>query len=201
EFHRLTFCLLGVATPSDLIQDARTTPFNIGRRIELADFTATEAAPLAEGLAEGEGPSEHTRRELLQRIMHWTGGHPYLTQRLCQAVAAESAGNPKSKIQNPKSEVDRQCEALFLSASARERDDNLLFVRERLLRSETDVAGLLDLYRRVWSGRQVLLEDTNHLAGILLLSGIARVEQARRLPRAPSIPPATPLPSLRVRNR
>ena len=28
-------CLLGVATPSDLIQDTRTTPFNIGRRIEL----------------------------------------------------------------------------------------------------------------------------------------------------------------------
>jgi len=28
-FERLTFCLLGVATPSDLIQDTRTTPFNI----------------------------------------------------------------------------------------------------------------------------------------------------------------------------
>src|SRR5437763_10106524 len=50
EFERLTFCLLGVATPSDLIQDTRTTPFNIGTRIELTDFTAAEAAPLAEGL-------------------------------------------------------------------------------------------------------------------------------------------------------
>src|SRR6185295_13720011 len=50
EFARLTFCLLGVATPSDLIQDTRTTPFNIGCRIELTDFTETEAAPLAAGL-------------------------------------------------------------------------------------------------------------------------------------------------------
>src|SRR5436190_5091792 len=50
EFTRLTFCLLGVATPSDLIQDTRTTPFNIGRRIELADFTAAEAALLTQGL-------------------------------------------------------------------------------------------------------------------------------------------------------
>src|SRR4029079_15653291 len=49
-FRRLTFCLLGVATPSDLIQDTRTTPFNIGRRIEITDFTAAEAAPLAAGL-------------------------------------------------------------------------------------------------------------------------------------------------------
>ena len=35
DFRRLTFCLLGVATPSDLIRDTRTTPFNIGRRVNL----------------------------------------------------------------------------------------------------------------------------------------------------------------------
>src|SRR5204863_165976 len=58
EFNRLTFCLLGVATPSDLIRDARTTPFNIGRRIELTDFTETEAAPLAHGLRVGKWESE-----------------------------------------------------------------------------------------------------------------------------------------------
>jgi hypothetical protein len=100
DFARLTFCLLGVATPSDLIQDPRTTPFNIGRRIELTDFTAAEAAPLARGLE----PEEKQGRALLDRILYWTGGHPYLTQRLCQAVASASAdiGNPKSKIQNRK---------------------------------------------------------------------------------------------------
>src|SRR6266704_2071510 len=49
-FNRLTFCLLGVASPADLIRDTRLTPFNIGRRIELHDFTAKEAAPLASGL-------------------------------------------------------------------------------------------------------------------------------------------------------
>src|SRR3989442_67878 len=62
EFNRLTFCLLGVATPSDLIRDTRTTPFNIGRRIELTDFTEAEAAPLAAGLIPRvvhEGDSGH----------------------------------------------------------------------------------------------------------------------------------------------
>ncbi len=43
ELERLTFCLLGVASPADLIQDTRTTPFNIGRRVELRDFTESEA--------------------------------------------------------------------------------------------------------------------------------------------------------------
>src|SRR5947209_6505622 len=82
-FERLTFCLLGVATPSDLILDTRTTPFNIGRRIELTDFTAAEAAPLAHGL----GRDEQTAKLLLAQVLYWTGGHPYLTQRLCRAVA------------------------------------------------------------------------------------------------------------------
>ena len=31
DLERLTFCLLGVATPSQLIQDVNTTPFNIGQ--------------------------------------------------------------------------------------------------------------------------------------------------------------------------
>jgi WD40 repeat protein len=213
-FQRLTFCLLGVATPSDLIQDTRTTPFNIGRRIELTDFTEAEAAPLAAGLIggtpppapplEGEGslaasavpqrreasqapPSLAGKgagglgpaRRLLQRVLYWTGGHPYLTQRLCQAVAADNAGNPKSKIQNPKSTVDRLCDELFLSSGARARDDNLLFVRERLLRSEADRAAVLELYGQVRRGERVVEDDTNELASILRLSGIVRAAAGR----------------------
>src|SRR5947209_2785252 len=60
QFERLTFCLLGVATPSDLIQDVQMTPFNIGRRIELRNFSAEEASPLAFGLVH-HGDTE-TRR-------------------------------------------------------------------------------------------------------------------------------------------
>src|SRR5438874_12957901 len=58
ELERLTFCLLGVATPSDLIRDTRTTPFNIGNRIELNDFTEKEAAKLARGLRREEKLAE-----------------------------------------------------------------------------------------------------------------------------------------------
>ena len=51
EYRRLTFALIGVATPSDLIQDKRRTPFNIGRAIELTGFQLEEAQPLVVGLA------------------------------------------------------------------------------------------------------------------------------------------------------
>ena len=175
EYGRLTFCLLGVARPSDLIRDTRTTPFNIGRRIELTDFSASEAGLLALGLQAGEdGPArpENQKETLLRRVLHWTSGHPYLTQRLCQAVARDSG------IQDAGG-VDRLCETLFFSPGARESDDNLQFVRERLLRSEVDLAALLNLYGRIHSGRYVGNDETNPLVGVLKLSGIVRVEGAR----------------------
>jgi WD40 repeat protein len=169
ELDRLTFCMMGVASPTDLIRDTRMTPFNIGRRIELDDFTPEEAVPLAAGLAQGERGGYGKR--LLSRILHWTGGHPYLTQRLCLAVATE--GTEPATLRT----VDRLCGGLFLSHRAQERDDNLIFVRERILRSEVDLAALLELYRQVWSGKRVTDDDTNTLVGLLHLSGIARVRE------------------------
>ncbi|HLK58836.1 MAG TPA: hypothetical protein VKU00_19845, partial [Chthonomonadaceae bacterium] len=165
RFERLTFCLLGVAAPTDLIRDTRMTPFNIGRRIELTDFTLDEAAPLEPNPPAGG----------LGRILYWTGGHPYLTQRLCQAIAEDALAQQKPTIENQ--DVDRLCEDLFLSPQARERDDNLIFVRERLLRSEEDRASLLDLYSRVRAGQRIKSDETNPLIALLRLSGIVRSQE------------------------
>ncbi|HLK60969.1 MAG TPA: AAA-like domain-containing protein, partial [Chthonomonadaceae bacterium] len=172
EYARLRFCLLGVASPSDLISDTRNTPFNIGKRIELSDFTPAEAGPLAQGL-QGDSDFPHSdaalSQQLLSRVLYWTGGHPYLTQRLFQAVSEAL----ETGVAIPGEElVDYQCQALFLSASARERDDNLIFVRERLLRSEADLAGLLDLYQQAITGKPVADDETRHFVSVLKLSGI-----------------------------
>jgi len=172
ELARLTFCLLGVATPSDLIRDTRTTPFNVGQRIELTDFTEEEAAPLAAGL----GRPEAEGREMVSRVLYWTGGHPYLTQRLCRAVAEDAGARGRGG-------VDRVCESLFLSARARERDDNLLFVRERILRNESDRAGLLDLYLKVREGKRVEDDEADPLVSVLRLSGITRAVEGRLVVR------------------
>ena len=164
QLEQLAFCLLGVATPSDLIRDTRTTPFNIGQRIELTDFTEQEAEPLAAGL----GRSERVSASLLKRVIYWTGGHPYLTQRLCQAVAHDPAIDSAST-------VDDLCKSLFLSSRARESDDNLLFVQERLLRSELDRATLLDLYSQIRRNKRVKDDEFNPAVSILRLSGITSV--------------------------
>src|SRR5262249_28756215 len=82
-------------------------------------------------------------------------------------------------------DVDRLCERLFLTPKARDVDDNLVSVRNRLVRSEVDLASLLDLYRRVWRGRPVTDDGTDPLVTVLQLSGIIRAADGR----------------LRVRNR
>ncbi|MBI3423092.1 MAG: AAA-like domain-containing protein [Acidobacteria bacterium] len=166
ELERLSFCLLGVATPADLIRDMRMTPFNIGRRIELHDFTAAEAAPLAQGL---DCPT-HIADVFLARIHYWTNGHPYLTQRLCQAVAE---ANLQAANHTPQF-VDELCVELFFTRRAQERDDNLLFVRERLLCHEADVASLLDLYAKVRKGRRVAADEAAPLVSALRLAGVTR---------------------------
>lgn len=181
---RLRFCLIGVASPSDLTQESRSTPFNVGRRIVLEDFTPQQALPLALGLDRaaraGNGPlseaihrAPREARALLLRVLHWTGGHPYLTQRLCEAIV--QSGKPVTPA-----EVDELCAGLFLSSTARQRDDNLLFVRECMLRYENR-AGLLDLYERVMGPRlfpvlraRVRDDETNEVISRLRLAGVVR---------------------------
>lgn len=157
---RLTFCLLGTATPADLIQDTRVSPFNIGKRTELRDFTDEEAKPLATGLS--------NNLENLSRILYWTGGHPYLTQRLCRSAQESGAKTP--------AEIDKLCNDLFLTHSAKESDDNLAFVRNRLLKSEVDLSALLEIYKQMRSGKSVANDETNPLCAVLKLSGVAKVE-------------------------
>jgi hypothetical protein len=168
---RLTFCLLGVAAPTDLVRNPQITPFNVGRRIELHDFSEDEARPLANGLP-GAGTPEDGEVGVLRRVLYWTGGHPYLTQRLCRAVAGAAARSDR--------EVDAVCRATFLDRAAGETDANMAFVRNRLLNDNPGLpqgATLLDTYQRVLRGREHIRDHPADPVAIgLRLSGIVRVE-------------------------
>jgi len=163
DLNRLTFCLLGVATPTDLVKNVHMAPFNIGRRIELNDFSEAEAALLVEGLKR----DETTARRLIQRILHWTGGHPYLTHSLCEAIAGNQTVNGGN-------DVDTMCKEKFLSAQGRENDHNLRFVHQRILEGG-DAVGLLSLYLRILDRQSVRADDKDPLIERIQLSGITRV--------------------------
>lgn len=161
--HRLSFCLLGLTATADLVQDSRNSPFPMGHRVVLTDFTEQEAQVLLPGLSRA---GRHAPR-LLERILYWTGGHPYLTQRLCQALMED----PRARTTGA---VDRVCEQTFLSGKARETDDNLLFVRDRMLRGSANTVDLLTTYLNVWTGRMEKDDPANTALNELRVAGLLR---------------------------
>jgi hypothetical protein len=83
DYKKLTFCLIGVASPAELIQDTKRTPFNIGRAIRLGGLEFDRAVDkLTPGLTSLADPAAG-----LREILDWTGGQPFLTQKVCRLVA------------------------------------------------------------------------------------------------------------------
>ena len=86
-YNRLTFCLLGVVTPSALIADHQRTPFNIGQTIELTGLTFESARhPLGQGLV---GRVDNPEK-VLEEVIKWTRGQPFLTQKICKLIVKHS---------------------------------------------------------------------------------------------------------------
>ena len=71
-------------------------------------------------------------------------------------------------------DVDELVHNLLLSAQARDRDDNLIFVRERLVRSQASLPGVLPLYSVIRSGRTVTAAESSREVTALALIGVVR---------------------------
>lgn len=150
NFQRLGFALFGVANPSDLIADKCRTLFNIFTAIGLYGFRLHEAEPLLKGLKRAISQPE----AVLQEIIYWTGGQPFLTQKLCQLVlqTALKASNEKISL-SPKTEA-RWVEQLVRSHiiqhwESQDQPEHLRTIRDRLLFNEQMAGRLLSLYQQI----------------------------------------------------
>jgi WD40 repeat protein len=166
RFKRLNFVLLGVATPAQLIRDPTRTPFNVGRGVELTDFTFSEATPLAAGLHRDRERAE----DLLRRILYWTDGHPYLTQTLCDYLVRTSTWD-----------IDELVNAVFLSRRAARDEPNLRLVRERLTQGSVDLVSVLSQYKDILSGEPVRDEVNSPLHSALRLAGVVKRDDTGQL--------------------
>jgi hypothetical protein len=167
ELERLSFVLIGVATPGDLIRNPQRTPFNIGTPLDLTDFTFDEARPLAGGL--GLAPEQAQR--VLRHSLAWTGGHPYLTQVLCRALAEQR------KSDWSESQIDDVVAATFLGGKS-DKNHNLQFVRNMLTKGTQSIEETLTVYREIRRGRSLVRDDERSLVKThLKLSGVIRREK------------------------
>ena len=154
EFRRLTFALLGVATPADLIQNKQITPFNIGQPIDLTGFRLEEAEPLLPGLVATSHPPA-----VLQAVLDWTGGQPFLTQKLCKLVATAAAF--------PQSGQEAQWVEQVVNAKiienweAQDTPQHLSTIRDRLVQSDEQQKGrLLGLYQQIVQQGKIAADDS-----------------------------------------
>jgi len=163
-FKRLTFVLLGVARPGDLIKDRTRTPYNIGVNVEVTDFQISELESFSR-ILEKQFPD--LGRDILHWVLEWTGGQPYLTQKLCAEIMAAYEGNIS------RGDVDAMVGTIFLSDQAR-TETNLRAIRDRIQNSPY-LMDMLTVYKKVLTGRRIVAEERSIAQNELKLTGLLRV--------------------------
>ncbi len=169
EYKRLSFCLLGVASPSELIADKKRTPFNIGQAISLRGFQWSEIEPIKRGLQDKVG----NLTAVMQDILEWTGGQPFLTQKLCQLIVEESDRDQPRSVE----EIVRA--KIIANWESQDEPEHLRTIRDRILyRDEQRASYLLELYQQIRHQDKIPSNDSKEQSE-LLLSGLVTKRQGK----------------------
>ncbi|MBD2534502.1 AAA-like domain-containing protein [Nostoc flagelliforme FACHB-838] len=157
NFERLGFALFGVASPSDLIADKRRTPFNLGKAIELQGFELHEATPLLPGLKQVVSQPQ----AILQKVIYWTGGQPFLTQKLCDLITEVAFETTTGKITLPPGTEALWVEQLVKTRiiqnwQSQDEPEHLRTIRDRLLFDEQQAGRLLGVYQQMLQAEEPL---------------------------------------------
>ena len=165
EYRRLVFALFGVATPSDLISDRARTPFNIGKPIELKGFQLHEAQPLLYGLTDRVSNPQ----VILKEVLSWTGGQPFLTQKICSFIRHNEIDIP---INREAEWIENLVEEKIINYwESQDEPEHLRTIRDRIVHSERGAIPLLELYRSILKREEVPSTDSEEERE-LLLSGL-----------------------------
>jgi WD40 repeat protein len=177
DYKRLTFCLLGVATPTDLIKNKSRTSYNIGESIEPLRFQENELNPLMEGLPEQVANLARVQSE----IYKWTGGQPLLTQRLCQLIQSDLV---KIELGQEEESISKLVESKIIENwESQDKQSHLKTIRDRLLKDEDKAVSLLGLYQQILEGMESKesIEVGDNLSEVmaLRLTGLVVSEEGR----------------------
>ncbi|BAZ08400.1 WD-40 repeat-containing protein [Calothrix sp. NIES-4071] len=178
-YKQITFALFGTTAPSELIKDKNCPLFNISQFVELNDFKIHEAQSLAQGLNIQCGDQE----KILQEILYWTSGQPFLTQKLCQLVAIS-----EKKLVNSTLTIFPGAEASVVATIVNSRiienwefqdkPEHLITIRTRILSNEETRKRCLEIYQQILYVGEVAIDDSQEQMQ-LLLSGLVIKKQGK----------------------
>lgn len=182
DYKRLTFALLGVATPTDLIADKNRTPFNIGRAIRLTGFQSHEAQPLAQGLV----GKVNNPQAVLERVLAWTGGQPFLSQKICQLLLKTPL---LKQFEDEAAWVDEVVRSRIIENwEFQDEPEHLRTIRDRALcgtesdrlrKNARNTTHFLELYQQILQQGEIIADESPEQME-LRLSGLV-VEQQGKL--------------------
>ena len=124
EFFNLTYLLSGVVEPSEIIKDQKISPFNIGQKIFLNDFSKEE---FEEFIIKSELVLSN---DVKGRIFYWTDGNPRTTWDLCSELE-----NLNHETALSEEDVDKVVSKLYLTTFNKPPIDN---IRE-IVKKERDI--------------------------------------------------------------
>ncbi|WP_019509138.1 CHASE2 domain-containing protein [Pleurocapsa sp. PCC 7319] len=169
NYKRIAFALFGVAAPFNLILNKELTPFNIGRAIALDGFKLGEVQPLIAGLS-SKFVNAH---RIMQEILAWTEGQPFLTQKLCKLSVSKVREQPL-KAEDFINNIVR--EYIIKNWQFQDEPEHLKTIRDRLLYNPKNAGRLLGIYQQIWQFRSVARDNSKEQTE-LLLSGLVVVAQ------------------------
>lgn len=169
NFERLNFAIFGVATPEDLIENFERTPFNIGISIPLNNFTSKEVTPLKNGFLNEAIISQL----LLDRIIYWTAGQPYLTQELGQKLS-----DVKCKKEEVNFIVDKVVETTFFKNDIF-NSSHFNNIQTRILANEFYNLRMLDIYKSIIENKILIESQKGNEQLYLKLSGLVKEQDGK----------------------
>ena len=173
KFNQISFVMLGVATPAQLIQDKNRTPFNIGQAIQLHGFKLHEAQPLLRGLTD----RVNSPQVMLKELLAWTGGQPFLTQKICKLICDTIEPIPvNGEVEWVQNLVTSK---IIHNWEAQDEPEHFKTIRDRLLCQPDRIVTLLTQYQRILQQGEISDNHSSEHAE-LLLSGLV-VKQAGML--------------------
>ncbi len=153
---KLQFAFFGVALPQDLVSNKQKSPFNIGKPIELLGFNKFQAHKLIPGLAADKLSAEL----LLERILDWSNGQPFLTQKLCQLVSDNS---PPDDSESLPAWLDKLIhDEIIDNWQNKDRPEHLRTIRDRMVKDDANSMFNLEAYGRLLSTGVIHIEKEDY---------------------------------------
>jgi hypothetical protein len=153
ELSRLTYLLSGVIEPTEIIKDPKISPFNIGQKIFLNDFSKEEFLTFL------SNAGIKINEEAVERTFYWTNGNPRMTWDLCSEIENRAKQETVNSVL-----IDKVVTEMYLTEFDKPPVDN---IRELVKKDREIRNAIIDIEQKKTKTISDKLKSKLYLAGII----------------------------------